>query len=208
MSEKLGDWYNKLYASHEIVFGRGLPEQLVTEIPKFVERGSVLDIGGGEGRNAMFLAENGYDVEVIDLAESGLEKINTIAGVKGLNNIRTRVGDVREDGIQNEYMAIVSSFMLHHLTRAEAQKLISEMKVHTKVGGVNVISGFMDGFYSPPKDRFCPHGNELSDLYKDWEIREYREEESRSREIGEDGEYKMAKTAYLLAQKPLRGSSQ
>ena len=36
----------------------------------------LLDIGCGEGRNAVFFARNGYEVHALDISERGLEKTN------------------------------------------------------------------------------------------------------------------------------------
>ena len=40
----------------------------------------LLDIGAGEGRNAVFFARNGYDVTAFDLAAKGVEKTKQLAG--------------------------------------------------------------------------------------------------------------------------------
>jgi 2-polyprenyl-3-methyl-5-hydroxy-6-metoxy-1,4-benzoquinol methylase len=39
----------------------------------------LLDIGCGEGRNAMFFARNGYEVHAFDLSEKGVEKTKRFA---------------------------------------------------------------------------------------------------------------------------------
>lgn len=49
-----------------------------------VRPGSVLDVACGDGRNAIFLSENGYDVTGIDFANEGLNRLQGFASSQGL----------------------------------------------------------------------------------------------------------------------------
>jgi len=49
-----------------------------TTLEKFlplIPKGRALDIGAGQGRNSIFLAKNGFEVEAIDLIPEGLKKM-------------------------------------------------------------------------------------------------------------------------------------
>ena len=67
--------YDKIYRSGDDVYGKGRPENFVSKIPELISSGSVLEIGAGEGRNALYLAEHGLDVTAQDLSEVAIEKI-------------------------------------------------------------------------------------------------------------------------------------
>ncbi|NIS24346.1 methyltransferase domain-containing protein, partial [candidate division KSB1 bacterium] len=43
-----------------------------------------LDMGGGGGRNAIFLAQHGFDVTAVDISETGLEQVRTDAHKEGV----------------------------------------------------------------------------------------------------------------------------
>ncbi|WP_286119110.1 class I SAM-dependent methyltransferase [Thermoactinomyces sp. DSM 45891] len=44
----------------------------------------LLDIGCGEGRNAVFFARNGYDVTAFDISDAGIEKTKRLADHVGV----------------------------------------------------------------------------------------------------------------------------
>ena len=51
------------------------PTQIVKSLLKYKKLGKVLDLGAGEGRNSIFLAEKGFDVTAIDISEIGINKL-------------------------------------------------------------------------------------------------------------------------------------
>jgi SAM-dependent methyltransferase len=58
--------------------------------------GRVLDVGGGAGRYAVWLAERGYDVRLVDPSERQVELAREKAGTNGVaDRVRAGVGDVR-----------------------------------------------------------------------------------------------------------------
>lgn len=56
-----------------------LPLECVRNLIHFRKTGSVLDLGVGNGRNALYLARNGYRVEALDANELTINKIRTYA---------------------------------------------------------------------------------------------------------------------------------
>jgi 2-polyprenyl-3-methyl-5-hydroxy-6-metoxy-1,4-benzoquinol methylase len=58
--------------------------------------GRVLDVGGGAGRYAVWLAERGYDVRLVDPSERQVQLAREKAGTSGVaDRVRAGVGDVR-----------------------------------------------------------------------------------------------------------------
>ena len=73
--------YEARYQSTEYYWGIE-PNRLCYDILRMrppVKPYKVLDIGCGEGKDAVFLARNGYRVSAIDIAENGLEKGRILA---------------------------------------------------------------------------------------------------------------------------------
>ena len=63
----------------------GKPSKEFYELVQTLRPGSrVLDLGCGEGRNALFLAENELDVTAVDSSEQGIRKLNHLAGERRL----------------------------------------------------------------------------------------------------------------------------
>jgi SAM-dependent methyltransferase len=105
-NEGKGYW-NRLYDTERFVFGRE-PSPFLKKHLKSLPKGRVLDIAMGEGRNAVFLAKQGFDVEGVDLSEVALQKAHRWAEEEGVV-IRTILTDVAEYEITpNSYDVILN----------------------------------------------------------------------------------------------------
>ena len=52
------------------------PSPIVKKFYKMAPGGIALDIAAGTGRNAIFLAEKGFQVDAVDISDVGLRKIS------------------------------------------------------------------------------------------------------------------------------------
>ena len=52
---------------------------LIEDAAFFKEKGSVLDLACGDGRNALFLAGNGFEVTAVDFSEAALSRLKRFA---------------------------------------------------------------------------------------------------------------------------------
>src|SRR3989344_8611139 len=122
----IGEKYNKVYAQKERVFGTE-PVSIVKELIKYVSSGMALDLGAGEGRNCLFLAERGFVVKAIDSSSVGIEKLKKFAAGKGVN-INAMVGDIRTFEVSKKQDVIIAACVLHFFSPSEALSLIERMK--------------------------------------------------------------------------------
>jgi len=60
------------------------PNRFVVEVASDLAPGVALDLAGGEGRNAVWLAERGWRVTVLDWSKVALEKGRTLAAARGV----------------------------------------------------------------------------------------------------------------------------
>ncbi|HHU10766.1 MAG TPA: class I SAM-dependent methyltransferase [Intrasporangiaceae bacterium] len=67
------DIWNERYAGAERVWSAG-PNQDVEAIVSEFTPGTAVDLGAGEGRHAIWLADRGWHVSAVDFAEAGLER--------------------------------------------------------------------------------------------------------------------------------------
>jgi tellurite methyltransferase len=130
-----------------------------------------LDLGCGEGRNALFLAENGLEVTAVDVSAGGIRKLEHLAAAKGLR-LRSEVGDMRDYPFRESFDLIVAHGCLHLVERVSWRSLLRQFKQHTRRGGYNVAAVFTDTI-EPPDDlkKFCLGlfgEGELFDYYEDW----------------------------------------
>ncbi|MXV62374.1 methyltransferase domain-containing protein [Natronorubrum sp. JWXQ-INN-674] len=88
-------------------------ERRLTTLPD----GRALDVASGTGRNALFLAEHGYDVDAVDISDAALEQGRRRADERGVdvNWIRSDLNEF--DLATAEYDVITVSFFaaLEHL---------------------------------------------------------------------------------------------
>jgi tellurite methyltransferase len=77
--------WDQRYARPTFIFGKSAAQFLAENYQYIPYEGSVLDMGMGEGRNAVFLAQKGYKVTGVDLSSVAVKKSYLLAqefGVK------------------------------------------------------------------------------------------------------------------------------
>ncbi len=104
--------------------------------------GRVLDVGGGPGRYAVWLAEQGYDVELFDAVELHVHQAAELAAERGVS-LRADVGDARAIERPDRYAdAVVLLGPLYHLTgRADRLRCLQEARRVLRPDGVLVAAG-------------------------------------------------------------------
>jgi SAM-dependent methyltransferase len=73
--------WNKRYSQKEFVWSIDPNRFVVLEVSG-LPTGRALDLGCGEGRNAVWLAEQGWHVTAVDFSEAGLQKARQLARVR------------------------------------------------------------------------------------------------------------------------------
>ena len=76
-------------------FGTGPNPAIEERWPTFAKNGAILDVGCGEGKNAIFLAQKGFVVDAFDVSESGIEKLKRLA-LKNHVRVNAWVQDLRD----------------------------------------------------------------------------------------------------------------
>lgn len=140
----------------------------------------VLDIGCGEGKDAVFFARNGYAVTAFDLTSSGLDKARRLADACGVHAtfFQADLLDYRPDG---EYDIVFSSGVLHYVPEPLRRELLESYQDHTAPGGLHALNVFVrKPFLAPPPDEESPatlwRSGELAGYYADWRFHRFAEE--------------------------------
>ncbi|WP_226481523.1 class I SAM-dependent methyltransferase [Natrinema amylolyticum] len=142
-------------------------ERRIATLPE----GRALDVATGTGRNALFLAEHGYDVDAVDISEAGLERARARAADRGVdvNWLRADLADF--DPGRRRYDVITVSFFaaLEHLPA---------LKEALAPGGVLVYEHHLrssDPVTGPSSDRYRYRSNDLLRACLDLTILSYEE---------------------------------
>ncbi len=156
--------------------------------------GNALDLAAGEGRNAVFLAEHGFEVEAVDISPVGLRNARRLARTRGVR-IKTVAADLDSFPIGREQYDLILDF--YFLDR----RLIPRIKRGLKKGGMLVFQTYLAEHRSlapagPTNPKYYLKPNELLRLFQDFRILFYREGTFR-----EGGKKKAI--ASMIAEKPL-----
>jgi tellurite methyltransferase len=154
--------------------GGGKPSAEVVEAAKRLPDGaSAIDIGCGDGRNALFLASQGCRVTATDISPIGIAKVRQFAAERGLV-VEAYVQDMREAALDTDCDLIVSMGCLHLIERQHWASLLSRMHAHTRVGGYNAVGVMNDALPAPDDQRDFYIGlfreKELFEHYTGWDI--------------------------------------
>lgn len=144
---------------------------------KYANKGLVLDLGCTQGKEALFLAHNGFDVTAVDLSDVAINQLEKFIKEKKIKNITTVKFDVNDFTIKETTYDLITVFnVLYFLDRQTALKVIKEIKSGLAIGGVVAMSLFSIKypFYNESKKhRFYVISEEIKELFSEFEIFEY-----------------------------------
>ena len=111
--------------------------EFLSEVVADLHPGSALDIGMGQGRNSLFLAEGGWQVTGIDISDEAIAQSLAQAKEAGLELTALRA-DVNTFDYGEEKWDLVVGMYMHSLITGNADKIMRSLKP----GGLLVLEGF------------------------------------------------------------------
>ncbi len=168
--------YNERYESEDYYWGRepsSIAAKLVDLLPS-EPRLKALDIGCGEGRDAVFLAKAGLDVTAFDISQVGLEKAHRWAGESGVA-LKLVCADINEHRLDEDYDILLSSGVLHYIPEELRDEIFANYRAHTRPGGLHAFATLLDDPSIPPAPDAEPSAHlwrpgGLVTRYTDWAI--------------------------------------
>ncbi|WP_420645492.1 class I SAM-dependent methyltransferase [Candidatus Leptofilum sp.] len=127
--------YDKHY-QQESLFGEPYP-QFVAFMAEWEPKGTVLDVGCGQGRDALFLAKQGYQVTGIDNSKLGISQMLATAEGHGLS-LNGIVADFYDYTFNQSFDVIVLDSILHFQKKdfAKEMGLLTTLSGHLNPGGL------------------------------------------------------------------------
>lgn len=131
--------WDERYRTEQFVYGTAPNDFLVSQV-EYLPKGQILCLAEGEGRNAVFLAEQGYDVTAVDLSPAGLAKARQLAEQRGVS-IETIAADLGDFEIApGSWDGIVSIFA--HMPPPARRHVHRQVVSGLKPGGVFVLEAY------------------------------------------------------------------
>ena len=183
--------WNRILTSAKPTFNTK-PNAFLVEMTRGIPAGKALDVGMGQGRNALYLAQQGWDVTGFDPAEKAVAAAKAEAARLGLKLTTFTVGSEEFDFGKDRWDLVVLSYVsLRHLVPRVFDSI--------KPGGRVVVEGF---HRDATKTRSIGGGvvfdtNELLTLFNKFRILHYEDTQG-------VGDFGLADTrlVQLCAQKP------
>jgi SAM-dependent methyltransferase len=140
-----GHW-QRMFARYTKMFGNEPSYAALKACKLFQARGmrKILELGGGQGRDTIFFAQQGFEVCVLDYSNEGLDEIIKEAAAHDVSSlIETICHDVRQPlPFDNDTFDACYSHMLYcmALTFPELEQLSGEVRRVLKEDGLNIYT--------------------------------------------------------------------
>lgn len=188
----------------DYLFGTAPNKFLAAQAENFGAGMSVLSVADGEGRNAVWLAEQGCQVTATEISPVALEKAAKLARGRNVTVDLVQADILNWDWPREEFDAVIGIF-IQFATPAERPRQLAGMKQAVKSGGLLFLQG-----YTPKQLEYRTGGPSsvenlytaemLREFFADWEIVSLHEHE----DTIEEGSAHIGRSALidLVARKP------
>ena len=153
-------FWDQRFSQDEYYYGKLPNDFLKAQAHVFPEKGRLISLGEGEGRNAVFLAQQGFDVTALDSAQAGLDKTQALAKEKGVS-VQPLFAHLKYYEFEPEaWDGVVNIFC--HLPPAVRRHVHQNLKHTLKKGGI-----FLMEAYTPKQLEYGTGGPQNIDLLYD-----------------------------------------
>lgn len=167
----MANW-DEIHKKKGRVFGTQ-PSAIVKEalnLWKPADSPTALDIGSYTGRNAIFLAKQGFQVTALDPSEEALDDLKKIAQEENVECI-TALGVIEKFDWPGNFDVILAINVLHAVK--DTEQVIADIRDHTAPNGINILTVFTEKVM--PKQRNYIVADKLKEIYSGWKILKIQE---------------------------------
>jgi tellurite methyltransferase len=131
--------------------------------------GRLIDLGAGEGRDAVYFAHKGFEVTAVEASDSGIEKVSILAAEREVS-LRSIKGDIRDADLAG-YDVVYSNNCIQ-LIGSECLNYLERMKAVTPVGGLCAVSAFSNerNRLCEQEDFYCFSRGEMASYFEGWKL--------------------------------------
>ena len=141
MSQAEHDRWQERYGAPGYLFGTA-PNAFVKQQAHLLRKGqTALAIADGEGRNGVFIAEQGLDVLSLDFSPNAQAKARKLAADRGVT-LRVEQADVINWSYPADSFDVVAAIFFQFATPDEREKIFAGIKRTLKKGGLLLLEGY------------------------------------------------------------------
>jgi SAM-dependent methyltransferase len=169
----LATW-NKRFAREDFLFGEAPNAFLRSQARRLRSGDRVLCVADGEGRNSVWLAEQGCIVTAFDFAPNAVAKATRLAARRGVR-VNHQLGDMYAwPWHAAQYDAVVAIF-IQFLPPGDRERVFAGMHSAVKPGGLFVLEGYRPeqvdyGTGGPPRREHMYTREWLERIFLGWQI--------------------------------------
>ena len=176
------DFWNERYAAGHYIFGTAPNVFLASQAARIHPGMRALAVADGEGRNGVWLAEQGAQVHTIDVSPAALEKARKLASERGVA-LEIEQADVLNWTWPEAAYDLVAAIFIQFAPPPERDRIIAGMRRTLKPGGVLILQGYTPrqieyGTGGPPSAAHMYTSDLLRHWFGDWNILHLAEHDS------------------------------
>lgn len=159
--------WNQRFAGEALIFGEAPNEYLRAQQARLPRGGRALCVADGEGRNSVWLAQQGLQVDAFDIAEAGVAKARALARRHGVH-VDFAVADCDALAWPEALYDVIAAIFVQFADPAMRTRLFANMLKSLRPGGLLVLQG-----YTPKQLQYRSGGpSRVDHLYTETLLRE------------------------------------
>lgn len=132
--------WNERFASENYLFGKK-PNRYLAEKIALLRKGKALSIADGEGRNSVWLATQGFEVDAFDFSPVAIEKAQKLAHAHQVR-VNFHCSDWQNFDWQPEQYDAIAGIFFQFADPESRTKLFEKLNFALKPGGTLIIQGY------------------------------------------------------------------
>jgi len=136
-----GSFWDTVYAEPHYVFGTEPNAFLAAQKARLKPGQRALAVADGEGRNGVWLAEQGLDVLSVEYSLPAVEKAKQLAQARGVQ-LSFQIADVLTWTWPVQAYDIVAAIFIQFASPADRTKLLQHLQDALKPGGLLILQGY------------------------------------------------------------------
>ncbi|EIM02587.1 SAM-dependent methyltransferase [Rhodanobacter thiooxydans] len=133
--------WDERYAGESFHFGTMPNAFLAAQRHRLPARGLALAVADGEGRNGVWLAEQGLDVLAVDASPVGLDKSRRLAAGRGVS-LRYELADLATWDFGRERFDVIVAIFIQFAAPALRTRIFAGLGDALKPGGLLLLEGY------------------------------------------------------------------